>query len=358
MLPKDWLFLRFSQWAAESPAVAYYQLIIDSSSSSIRMHSPVVMQPLRKIISNRLHCEFDVGFRLKCYFSNCIRNFLMWSFKNVMKLRLNASECRASALLLVGIKYSTSSSWKVHTAAQQSEFRFYSHIHLCLTNKLHYIPHWFQPRVASVLPPLNLRVLRFLPSIIFICAAFETEQMCFAMYCTHWESGSGSVFIAAFSCLEMGPSEQRQYFTGAWQAAAKVFTAWLQCGKMDPARDAHAARGLRTERALTRCCLILYIVYKMSFFKEKKKKRTKDERKMIGMLNDVCRHILTQLSPWVDGGFAFLTSSVWSPLGSREILVEIPSTLPPFFVLSADKTCRGKSLEEKQKLERLFCLRF
>lgn len=231
-----------------------------------------------------------------------------------MKLRLNASECRASALLLVGIKYSTSSSWKVHTAAQQSEFRFYSHIHLCLTNKLHYIPHWFQPRVASVLPPLNLRVLRFLPSIIFICAAFETEQMCFAMYCTHWESGSGSVFIAAFSCLEMGPSEQRQYFTGAWQAAAKVFTAWLQCGKMDPARDAHAARGLRTERALTRCCLILYIVYTMSFFK-KKKKRTKDERKMIGMLNDVSRHILTQLSPWVDGGFAFLTSSVWSPLG-------------------------------------------
>lgn len=96
--------------------------------------------------------------------------------------------------------------------------------------------------------------------MIFMCAAFETEQMCFAMYCTYCESGSGSVFIAAFSCLEMGPSEQRQYFTGAWQAAAKVFTAWLQCGKMDPARDAHAARGPCTTRALTRCCLILYRV--------------------------------------------------------------------------------------------------
>lgn len=80
---------------------------------------------------------------------------------------------------------------------------------------------------------------------------------------------------------------------------------------------------------------------------------------MIGMLNDVwLRHMLTQRSPWVDGGFAFLTSSVWSPLGWREILVEIPSTLPPRFVLSADKTCRGKSLEEKQRLERFFLFAF
>lgn len=97
-------------------------------------------------------------------------------------------------------KYSTSSSWKVHTAAQQSEFRFYSHIHLCLTNKLHYIPHRFQPRGAAVLPPLNLRVLRFLPSIIFICAAFETEQMCFAMYRTYCEVWQ---WFSFHSCLQL-----------------------------------------------------------------------------------------------------------------------------------------------------------
>lgn len=47
-----------------------------------------------------------------------------------------------------------------------------------------------------------------------------------------------SVFEAVFSCLEMGPTEQRQYFTVGWQAAAKVFTALLQCGKMDPGRQA------------------------------------------------------------------------------------------------------------------------
>lgn len=33
-----------------------------------------------------------------------------------------------------------------------------------------------------------------------------------------------------------GRAEQRQYFTAAWQAAAKVFTASLQCDKMDPER--------------------------------------------------------------------------------------------------------------------------
>lgn len=38
----------------------------------------------------------------------------------------------------------------------------------------------------------------------------------------------------------MRPTEQRQYFTVAWQAAAKVFTALLQCGKMDPERQAQA----------------------------------------------------------------------------------------------------------------------
>lgn len=56
------------------------------------------------------------------------------------------------------------------------------------------------------------------------------------IYSTYCKSGRSSIFIAAFSCLEMGPTEQRQYFTVAWQAAAKVFTASLQCGKMDPGR--------------------------------------------------------------------------------------------------------------------------
>ena len=37
--------------------------------------------------------------------------------------------------------------------------------------------------------------------------------------------------VADFNCLEMRAMEQRQYFTVAWQAAAKVFTALLQCGK-------------------------------------------------------------------------------------------------------------------------------
>lgn len=62
---KDGLFLRFS------PAVAYRRF-----SSSIRMHSPVVVQPMRKINSSRLHCGFDVNLLLKCYFSNCIRHYV------------------------------------------------------------------------------------------------------------------------------------------------------------------------------------------------------------------------------------------------------------------------------------------
>lgn len=53
-----------------------------------------------------------------------------------------------------------------------------------------------------------------------------------------------SLLVAVLSRLEMGPTEQRQYFTVGWQAAAKVFTALLQCGKMDPGRETQV-RSLR-----------------------------------------------------------------------------------------------------------------
>lgn len=102
------------------------------------------------------------------------------------------------------------------------------------------------PLTPSPEPPL----WRLLPSIIFICAAFDAEQMCFAMYCTYWESGSGSVFIAAFSCLAMGPSEQRQYFTGGLTGSCESIyslTAMRQNGPCE--RRACSQRPAHCQRA-------------------------------------------------------------------------------------------------------------
>lgn len=174
--------------------------------------------------------------------------------------------------------------------------------------------------------------------------------MCFAMYCTYWESGSGSVFIAAFSCLEMGPSEQRQYFTGAWQAAAKVFTAWLQCGKMDPARDAHAARGLRTVRALTRCCLILYIVYTMSFFKNKKTKK-KNDRNVERCVTPAHVNAAVALSRW---WFCFSHQLSLKPFGlERDIGWDSFHSSSPFRFVSR-QDLQGEIVGRKTKTWKIF----
>lgn len=159
-------------------------------------------------------------------------------------------------------------------SAKYSEFRSYSEAIFRFTKKLDFIDiHLTQSRLFFSFFLLDfshqrLRVsLYFLPPLIFSCTIVETEQICFAIYSTYCESGRSSVFIAAFSCLEMGPTEQRQYFTVAWQAAAKVFTASLQCGKMDPGRDAQAEAWVTLESAhLALPPLIIFTFYINSVF--------------------------------------------------------------------------------------------
>lgn len=181
---------------------------------------------------------------------------------SLKKLRCEAAVDRTRTFLLFDCsKFASSSSGKLHVFSQIIGISF-----LFWDNLLLFLLDFSYQRVRIS--------LYFLPPLIFSFTIVETEQICFAIYSTYCESGKSSVFIAAFSCLEMGPTEQRQYFTVAWQAAAKVFTASLQCGKMDPRRDAQAEAWVTRERAhLALSPLIIFIFYINSVFYFKKRKK-------------------------------------------------------------------------------------
>lgn len=192
---------------------------------------------------------------------------------SLKKLVFEAAVDRAPAFLLLFdcSKFANNLSRKLHVFSQIIGISFLFWGYLPFHKKLDFIRHSFNPKSSHFLLDFSYQRVRislyFLPHLIFSCTIVETDQNCFAIYSTYCESGRSSVFIAAFSCLEMGPTEQRQYFTVAWQAAAKVFTASLQCGKMDPGREAQAEAWVTLERAhLALSPLIIFIFYINSVF--------------------------------------------------------------------------------------------
>lgn len=82
----------------------------------------------------------------------------------------------------------------------------------------------------------------------------RANLLCCISHMRAWQK-KFSFHSSSSAAWRWGPTEQRQYFTVGWQAAAKVFTALLQCGKMDPERRAQV-EAWENQTGFTLCCLV------------------------------------------------------------------------------------------------------